>query len=193
MKFDKNGLELCGQYFKFKKCTNMQVLEYQKEIEKEQDNFKPITDKVNKLERDAEAIETEIKSIQGYVKAITMKQEPSDEELDLVAQYSMKVIDLVEQRRKLIEKAEKLDKKHKKDIENLELFVLEKYGEIASAQLEGLTTEFYMENADSVDTTIVKLLTPIKKMLALGSSNKDVEKFIKQNVNAEAKQSFRND
>lgn len=193
MKFDKNGLELCGQYFKFKKCTNMQVLEYQKEIEKEQDNFKPITDKVNKLERDAEAIETEIKSIQGYVKAITMKQEPSDEELDLVAQYSMKVIDLVEQRRKLIEKAEKLDEKHKKDIENLELFVLEKYGEIASAQLEGLTTEFYMENADSVDTTIVKLLTPIKKMLALGSSNKDVEKFIKQNVNAEAKQSFRND
>ena len=38
--------------------------------------------------------------------------------------------------------------------------------------------------------TIVRLLGSIRKMLSLGASTKDVEKFIKQNILEEAKQSF---
>ena len=41
--------------------------------------------------------------------------------------------------------------------------------------------------------TIIRLLASIKKMLSLGASPKDVEKFVKQNIIAEAKQSFQTD
>ena len=72
-------------------------------------------------------------------------------------------------------------------------YVLEKYGELAELQLEGITKEEFVKNADDSDMTIIRLLASIKKMLSLGASTKDVEKFVKQNIIAEAKQSFQSD
>lgn len=190
MKFDNKGLELCGEYRKFKKCTTKDILEHQKAIEDEQEKFKPISDKATKIENDVKMIDTQIESIQNYSKAINNKNEPSDEELDKVAEYSMEIIELTKKRMKLIEKANALDEKHKEDIQKLHIYVLEKYGELAELQLE-ITKEEYIQKADNVDATIVRLISSIRKMLLLGSSSKDVEKFIKQNVNEEAKQSFR--
>ena len=103
------------------------------------------------------------------------------------------MVDLSNQRRKLIEKGEALDEKHKKEIEAIRQYVLDKYGELAELQLEGITKEEFVKNADDSDMTIIRLLASIKKMLSLGASTKDVEKFVKQNIIAEAKQTFRSD
>lgn len=190
MEFSKNSVELCGKKYKFKRCTNKQILEHQKSIEEEQEKYKPITEKATKIERDIESIDTQIESINNIVTAIKRKEEPSDEDLDKVTSYSMQIVDLANERRKLIEKAEALDEKHKKEIEAIQAYVIEKYGELAEMQLEGITKEEFVKNADSSDMTIIRLLASIKKMLSLGASTKDVEKFVKQNIIAEAKQSF---
>ena len=60
-------------------------------------------------------------------------------------------------------------------------------------QLEGITKEELVNNADDSDMTIIRLLASIKNMLSLGASPKDVEKCVKQNSIAEAKQSFQSD
>lgn len=193
MEFTKNSVELCGKKYKFKRCTNKQILEHQKSIEAEQDKYKPITDEAKKIERDIEAIDTEIESIQNIVVAINKKEEPSDDDLNLVTQYSMDIVKLSNKRRKLIEKGETLDEKHKKEIEAIRQFILNKYGELAELQLDGITKEEFVANADDSDMTIIRLLASIKKMLSLGASTKDVEKFVKQNIIAEAKQSFQQD
>lgn len=193
MEFTKNSVELCGKKYKFKRCTNKQILEHQKSIEAEQDKYKPITDEAKKIERDIEAIDTEIESIQNIVIAINKKEEPSDDDLNLVTQYSMDIVKLSNKRRKLIEKGEELDEKHKKEIEAIRQFVLDKYGELAELQLDGITKEEFIANADDSDMTIIRLLASIKKMLSLGASTKDVEKFVKQNIIAETKQSFQSD
>lgn len=193
MEFSKNSVELCGKKYKFKRCTNKQILEHQKSIEEEQEKYKPITEKATKIERDVEAIDTQIESINNIIVAINRKEEPSDEDLDTVTKYSMQIVDLANERRKLIEKAEALDEKHKKEIEAIQSYVIEKYGELAEMQLEGITKEEFVKNADSSDMTIIRLLASIKKMLSLGASPKDVEKFVKQNIIAEAKQSFQSD
>ena len=193
MEFTKNSVELCGKKYKFKRCTNKQILEHQKSIEAEQDKYKPLTDEAKALERDIEAIDTEIESIQNIVIAINKKEEPTDDDLNLVTQYSMDIVKLSNKRRKLIEKGEALDVKHKKEIEAIRKFVLNKYGELAELQLDGITKEEFVENADDSDMTIIRLLASIKKMLSLGASTKDVEKFVKQNIIAEAKQSFQQD
>lgn len=193
MEFTKNSVELCGKKYKFKRCTNKQILKHQKSIEAEQDKYKPITDEAKAIERDIEAIDTQIESIQNIVTAINKKEEPSDADLDKVTKYSMQVVDLSNERRKLVEKGEALDEKHKKEIEAIRQFVLNKYGELAELQLEGITKEEFVKNADDSDMTIIRLLASIKKMLSLGASTKDVEKFVKQNIIAEAKQSFQND
>ena len=132
----------------------------------------------------------QIESINNIVQAINKKEEPSDEDLDKITTYSMQLIDLGNERRKLIEKGESLDEKHKKEIQAVEQYVLDKYGELAELQLEGITKEEFVKNADNSDMTIIRLLAAIKKMLSLGASTKDVEKFVKQNIIAEAKQSF---
>ena len=193
MEFTKNSIELCGKKYKFKRCTNAQILEHQKSIEAEQDRYKPITDKAKAIERDIEAIDTEIEAINNIVVAINKKEEPSDADLNNVTKYSMQMVDLSNQRRKLIEKGEALDEKHKKEIEAIRQYVLDKYGELAELQLEGITKEEFVKNADDSDMTIIRLLASIKKMLSLGASTKDVEKFVKQNIIAEAKQTFRSD
>ena len=193
MEFSKNSIEVCGKKYKFKRCTNAQILEHQKSIEAEQDKYKPITDKAKAIERDIEAIDTQIESIHNIVTAINKKEEPSDDDLDNITEYSMQLIDLGNERRKLIEKGEALDEKHKKEIEAIRQYVLDKYGELAELQLEGITKEEFVANADDSDMTIIRLLASIKKMLSLGASPKDVEKFVKQNIIAEAKQSFQSD
>lgn len=193
MDFSKNSIELCGKKYKFKRCTNAQILEHQKSIEAEQEKYKPITDEAKKIERDIEAIDTEIEAINNIVVAINKKEEPTDADLNNVTKYSMQMVDLSNQRRKLIEKGEALDEKHKKEIEAIRKYVLEKYGELAELQLEGITKEEFVKNADDSDMTIIRLLASIKKMLSLGASTKDVEKFVKQNIIAEAKQSFQSD
>ena len=193
MEFTKNSVELCGKKYKFKRCTNKQILEHQKSIEAEQDKYKPITDEAKAIERDIEAIDIQIESINNIIIAIQKKEEPTDKDLDNVTKYSMQLIDLGEQRRKLIEKGETLDEKHKKEIEAIRQFILNKYGELAELQLDGITKEEFVANADDSDMTIIRLLASIKKMLSLGASTKDVEKFVKQNIIAEAKQSFQSD
>lgn len=193
MEFSKNSIELCGKKYKFKRCTNAQILEHQKSIEAEQEKYKPITDEAKKIERDIEAIDTEIEAINNIVVAINKKEEPTDADLNNVTKYSMQMVDLSNQRRKLIEKGEALDEKHKKEIEAIRQYVLDKYGELAELQLEGITKEEFVKNADDSDMTIIRLLASIKKMLSLGASTKDVEKFVKQNIIAEAKQTFRSD
>lgn len=189
----KNSVSLCGKKYKFKRCTNAQILEHQKSIEAEQEKYKPLTDEAKAIERDVEAIDTQIESITNIINAINKKEEPSDNDLDTVTKYSMQLVDLANERRALIEKGEALDEKHKKEIEAIQEYVLQKYGELAELQLEGITKEEFIKNADNSDMTIIRLLASIKKMLALGSSPKDVEKFVKQNILAEAKQSFQSD
>jgi len=193
MEFSKNSIEVCGKKYKFKRCTNAQILEHQKSIEAEQEKYKPITDEAKKIERDVEAIDTEIEAINNIVSAINKKEEPTDKDLDNVTKYSMQLVDLANERRKLVEKGEALDEKHKKEIEAIRQYVLEKYGELAELQLDGITKEEFVANADDSDMTIIRLLASIKKMLSLGASPKDVEKFVKQNIIAEAKQSFQSD
>lgn len=190
MEFSKNSIEVCGKKYKFKRCTNKQLLEHQKSIEAEQDKYKPITDKAKKIERDIEAIDTQIESIHNIVTAINKKEEPSDDDLDNITEYSMQLIDLGNERRKLIEKGEALDEKHKKEIEQIRQYVLEKYGELAEMQLDGITKEEFVKNADDSDMDTIRLLASIKKMLSQGVSIKDVEKFVSKNAKSEADQRF---
>lgn len=190
MEFSKNSIEVCGKKYKFKRCTNKQLLEHQKSIEAEQDKYKPITDKAKKIERDIEAIDVQIESIHNIVTAINKKEEPSDDDLDNITKYSMQLIDLGNERRKLIEKGEALDEKHKKEIEQIRQYVLEKYGELAEMQLDGITKEEFVKNADDSDMDTIRLLASIKKMLSQGVSIKDVEKFVSKNAKSEADQRF---
>ena len=190
MEFSKNSIEVCGKKYKFKRCTNKQLLEHQKSIEAEQDKYKPITDKAKAIERDIEAIDVQIESINNIVTAINKKEEPSDDDLDNITKYSMQLIDLGNERRKLIEKGEALDEKHKKEIEQIRQYVLEKYGELAEMQLDGITKEEFVKNADDSDMDTIRLLASIKKMLSQGVSIKDVEKFVSKNAKSEADQRF---
>lgn len=190
MEFSKNGIEVCGKKYKFKRCTNAQLLEHQKSIEAEQDKYKPITDKAKKIERDIEAIDTQIESIRNIINAINKKDEPTDNDLDNVTKYSIQLVNLGNERRALIEKGEKLDEKHKKEIEQIRQYVLEKYGELAEMQLEGITKEEFIKNADDSDMDTIRLLASIKKMLSQGVSIKDVEKFVSKNAKSEADQRF---
>lgn len=190
MEFSKNSIEVCGKKYKFKRCTNAQLMEHQKSIEAEQDKYKPITEKAKAIERDIEAVDVQIESIRNIINAINKKDEPTDNDLDNVTKYSIQLVDLGNERRSLIEKGEKLDEKHKKEIEQIRQYVLEKYGELAEMQLEGITKEEFVKNADDTDMDTIRLLASIKKMLSQGVSIKDVEKFVSKNAKSEADQRF---
>lgn len=193
MEFTKNGIELCGKKYKFKKCTNEQILEHQKSIEAQQDKYKALFEKGSNINKDVEMIDGEIKAIGDIIYAIQHKQDPSDEELSMMIKQSERQIELMGQRRKLIDKAEELDKKHSKEMDEVQQYIVEQYGELASLQLEGMTKEIFVKECTSADMTIVRLLGSIRKMLQLGASTRDVEKFVKQNILAEANQSFQRD
>lgn len=190
MEITKNGLELCGKKYKFKKCTNAQILEHQKSIEAQQEKYQKIFDKSKSFEKDVELIDAQLEACGNVIKAIEKKDEPTDDELNLMIEKSNEQVQLFKERREILNKVEEMDKKHKKELDEIQDYIVEQYGELASLQLDGMTKEEFVKNSTSADMTIVRLLGSIRKMLSLGASTKDVEKFIKQNILEEAKQSF---
>lgn len=187
MKFTKTTVEICGKDFKYARCTNKQLLEHQKAIEHKTKKFEELSEIGNKYSRDVEAIDNEIKANAMYMETINRKQDPSDKELDSVAELSLKQIDLFNKRRDIIEKSEALDKEHEKEIKQLNDYINEEYGELAELQFEGMTKEYYMENSTSFDNEIIRLLASIRQMAEAGTSSKSIERFVRKNAEANAK------
>ena len=181
MKFTKTTVEICGKDFKYARCTNKQLLEHQKAIEHKTKKFEELSEIANKYSRDVEAIDNEIKANAMYMETINRKQDPSDKELDSVAELSLKQIDLFNKRRDIIEKSEALDKEHEKEIKQLNDYINEEL------QFEGMTKEYYMENSTSFDNEIIRLLASIRQMAEAGTSSKSIERFVRKNAEANAK------
>lgn len=186
LKFTKTTIEICGKDFKYAKCTNKQVLDHQKEIEAEQDKYKPLINESKELNEEVNKLNVQINNIDRVIDAINRKEDPSDADLDLIIKKSEDQIELIEQKKELMKKGEKLDADHKKEIDELRGYVNEKYGELAAIQLEGMTKEFYVENASSTDANLIRLLAPIRQMAESGIPSKKIEKFVRDNIQADA-------
>ena len=139
MEITKNGLELCGKKYKFKKCTNAQILEHQKSIEAQQEKYQKIFDKSKSFEKDVELIDAQLEACGNVIKAIQLKDEPNDDELELMIAKSNEQVELFKERRAILDKVEEMDKKHKKELDEIQDYIVEQYGELASLQLDGMT------------------------------------------------------
>ena len=186
MKFTSNGLEFCGKVYKYSRCTAKEIIEHQKVVEQEQEQYKPIYEEINTIEDELNNIDLEINAIKSATTAINRKADPSDEELEQVAQHSLNIIELSKERRQLNKKIQEMDKKHKKETEELRTYIDDKYAELATLQLEGMTPEIYLEKATDFDKELVRMLPSIRKMSEAGVSTKQIEKHVRDNIKADA-------
>lgn len=190
VKVTEKGIEFCGEFFKFKRVSAAQVLEHQAKIEEQQELFKEAVEKSDEWSDDIEFIDAQITAKGNFINLTMNNVDSSSDDLKKASEFQLEIMDLNDKRRKLVKKIKKLNKEHENEIKELDKFINETYGELACLQLEGLTKEFYLQNADNTDVALVKLLAHIRRMFALGSSVKEVERFIRNNANVENDNSF---
>ena len=186
MKFTKTTIEICGKDFKYANCTNHDLLKHQKAVEKEKDLYKPLLKESKELENEIRELDVKIRSSDRTINAINRKDEPSDKELDMVIKESQRQIELEEQRKALLAKGEEFDAKYDEETESIRNYLQEKYAELAELQLEEMTKEFYLENATSLDSELIRLLAPIRQMSEVGLPTRKIEKFVRDNIQQSA-------
>lgn len=192
MKFNKNSIEICGDTYKFKKVSSGETLRKQEQIEAEYKKYEPLFDKSEELNDQYKSINNQIKQLNKMIDAINRKDDPTDTELDLIITYSQKALNLEEERNKINKQGKQLDKENDKELKQIQKGIFDLYGEMAEMQLEKMTKDYFVENCSRLDLAILRLLPQIRDMCETGVSEKKIEKFVRDNIEADADQTLRN-
>lgn len=191
MKISKTEIEVCDKVYKFKKCTPNDVLQYEKDMQNLINKYKPLQEEEENLNNELRIVDTRIRGMENNIEAINKLDNPTDEQLSSIITYNDKLDNLEQDRLKLIQKATKMNKKHEKQLEEIKENIYRINAQSAVKYLEGMTEEYFMDNATQLDITIIKLIPQIKEMAETGISNKEIEKHIRKNVELQAKQSLK--
>ena len=191
MKFSKTMIEICGDNYKFKKISSGETIRKQEEIEKEYEKYQPLFDKSEELNDEYQSINNQIKQLNKMIDAINRKDDPTDKELDLIIKYSQQALKLEDKKNEINKQGKTLDRENDKELKEIQKGIFNLYGEMAEMQLEGMTKEHFIENSTRLDLAILRLLPQIRDMCETGVSEKKIEKFVRDNIEADADQTLR--
>lgn len=176
-------VEFCGKEWKFQRCPNRTLKDYQKSMEDIREQMIPLVEH----ERDAnfrlDELNTEIDAINKHIELLEKLDDPSDAEI-------RECIDLTRERTKLQKQIHKVrvefsDKtKNDKDLYNeLDDKLQKTYCKFAVTVLKDFTEEDF-EEVDDTDLVIAPRLGDLYKLATTGAKQKDVDKLYQKIVKA---------
>lgn len=195
-KLKTTTIPFLGKDRHFKRCKQSEVLEaskplgyLQRDIEKEQEVIQDEIEIIETLKMEADALEEE---------ADLLKLQP-----DLTKEDIKQIVDLRTQSRKKFTKASKKLKEVRVKKDQLMDMILEKDkegriigSEIAEALIEGVTKEYFLENADLVDIDMAINLPLFYKMVIGNFSqakiNEEYNKMLESSIKTSMEHLFQN-
>lgn len=177
--FTQTKIALCGSEYEFKRCPNNTLREYDEKIEKRIEEIKPETTESNRLNDKTERLNNQIKSMTSRINLIESKEELSDEEIDKAMGYH----DDLDKLYKQLEQHQKDIQKFNEETEGLGKSLAEDVNRIIAekmeAVLDGMTADFFSDNADAIDWHIAENISKYYEMCMIGERESKIKQEIK--------------
>lgn len=177
-------IEICGKSLYFKRCPNSVIKVYDEKIRDKAKSIEPIQREIENKEDMIEMLEKRLANNQKRVDFISMKEYPSDEELDEADELLKKQEGIFEQLMEAKKEANDFAEENREVFENIDDEMKALLGEKVEAMLEGITKEEFLENNDVVDIRIATNLSKYYELCIIGERPKKIQEEIKKDSRA---------
>ena len=177
--FTQTKIPLCGSEYEFRRCSNNALTEYDKKIQEKIKEIEPETDESNKLNNKTERLNSKIKSMESKINLLERKEDLSDKEIDKAMSYHDQLDELHEELEKHLENIKKFNEETQGIGEKLTEDINRITAEKMEAVLEGMTADFFLENADRIDWHIADNISKYYEMCMIGERPSKIKQEIK--------------
>ncbi|MFA0846371.1 MAG: hypothetical protein ACC614_02230 [Methanobacterium formicicum] len=182
--FTRAKIEFCGKERKFKRCSNKTLVTFQKDIEKLQEEMKPVFQDNIDLEEQLEDIQAQIDRTNKRIQLIESAETPTDAEIRKAIKL-LDDIDTLSMEKRTLEKQLREDGDERKDqMRQLEEKLENTYAELACLLIDPLTPEEFKEEYDSIDLIKVQNLGMFYNMCQSGFTQTQIDKKVREVIKA---------
>jgi len=182
--FTRAKIEFCGEERKFKRCSNKTLVSFQKEIEKLQEEMKPVFQDDIDLEEEIEDIQGQIDRANKKIELIESAEDPTDDELRKAIKFVDDIDKLTLKKKGLEKQLRNSEDERKDEIKKLEKKLEQTYAELACLLIDPLTPKEFIEEYDSIDMIKVQNLGMFYNMCQSGFTQTQIDKKIREVVKA---------
>ena len=183
---NKTEIELCGKARKWNRCSNKEIKDHQAKLESMYDSLKPVLNEIEEIQDEIMEKQSQLNDIEDKIDVIKSMNELSDADQNKI----LKLIDEKQGIRKEIKKLRKevkeIDNNQTQTIKDLEEQIPINTAELVSKMVY-ISPEEYLEKSTEFDDIIVQNLSTIKLKLLSGDKAKDIEKYIKKQIDLKTK------
>jgi len=182
-KYSINTVEFCGKKREWKDCTNKDLRDYQKEMDKLVEKVQPALDEIEDLQESIDENNSLLQDVNDGIKTLQSKENMTDKDSEDIMKmiYNRKTI------RKDIRDAKAeikaIDRDNKEQRVKMEERLPVAKAELISKMVD-ISPEEYLEKSTEYDEFIAEQLSTIRIQLLAGSQSKDIEKIIKKQLEA---------
>ena len=170
----------------FPKYTNKEIKDHQAKLESMYDSLKPVLNEIEEIQDEIMEKQSQLNDIEDKIDVIKSMNELSDADQNKI----LKLIDEKQGIRKEIKKLRKevkeIDNNQTQTIKDLEEQIPINTAELVSKMVY-ISPEEYLEKSTEFDDIIVQNLSTIKLKLLSGDKAKDIEKYIKKQIDLKTK------
>lgn len=177
-------IEICGKSLYFKRCPNKVIKQYDEKIRDKAKSIEPLQKEIERKEDRIEMLEKRLSNNQKRVDIISMKEYPSDEELDEADALLQKQEAIFDELAIAKEEADDFAKENMDAYDKIEEEMNNLLGEKVEAMLEGITKEEFVEDHDIVDLRIATNLSKYYELCIIGERPKKIQEEIKKDSRA---------
>lgn len=183
MAFNNRKIEFCGESRTFQRCTNKELLEYQKTLDAISDELIPYTEQNRDFQFKIEEVQEQINSIDKRIELMERLEDPTDEEIREAMNLSSQKSQLQKELHEIRVEKDNYDKENRDFAVGLDDKLREAYAKFASVIFKDFTEDIFYEYADSTDLVIAPRLNDLYKLATRGASQKDLEKACLEIIN----------
>lgn len=179
-------VEFCGKEWKFQRCPNRTLKDYQKSMDDIRDEMLPLAEHERDAQFELDELNQEIDSINKHIELLEKLDDPSDVEIRECIRLTKEKVDLQKKIHKVRVDYTDKTKSDKELYEELDEKLNKTYCEFAKTIFKDFTDEDF-EEVDDTDLVIAPRLGELYRLATSGAKQKDIDKFYQKIV----KESFR--
>ena len=173
-------IAICGKELYFKRCPNSVIKVYDEKIRDKAKSIEPIQREIEHKDDMITMLEKRLANNQKRVDFISMKEYPSDDELDEADSLLQKQESIFDDLMAAKKEANDFAEENRDVFEKIDDEMKELLGEKVEAMLEGITKEEFLENNDVVDIRIATNLSKYYELCIIGERPKKIQEEIKK-------------
>lgn len=176
--FTQTTINLCGEEYYFKRCSNGTLKAFDEEMEAKIKEIEPLTNKSDEINKKGEKIDRQIESTERRIRLM----EDNDEDYKEILKLQDKLDKLLEEQEKHLDEVKAFNEENENITSELDKDLNDILARKVEAVLDGITAKEFLENADAIDFRIAANIPKYYEMCMVGERDSKIQNEIREDV-----------